>query len=283
MQLYNMLNEIISSFSFFQQRKEIHPRYREVKSAAMFYDPLKVCVCRDELWVAGGDKGVCVYGTDLQQTKQITDKHFKQVTGVFRTESDVIVSDAYTGLHVLNERGDYLKHICSGEFSDASVNNNNTLFGLGYKKQKIYVFSKPQKKWEKVRKLNLSGYRDSCAADRLCTTGSCIYVSSYNTHCVRLYSLTGDFLYKTGEWGEGVGLEAGKFCYPILSDVDSEGKLLLCDHFNNRLQVFDPQTRQWSVVQGLEGLKQPMCAGVGHKHLWVGDTYGYEFWKYEAQ
>ena len=258
-------------FLYFQKRKEIHPRYRKVKSVDIEFLPLKLCVFGDELWVGGWGKGVFVYNTDLQQIKQITNEHFKCVRSVCKTDTDVIVCDIQTGLHVLNQRGDYLKHICSGQFSDVSV-TNNTLFGLEYTKQLIYVFSKSQNSWVKDRELNLSGYSEGSNGDRLCTTSTCIYVSCLNTHCVCVYSLTGEFLYKTGEEGQGEGLEAGKFYCPLLSDVDSEGKLLLCDNDNHRLQVFDPQTRQWDEILGLEGLKRTWCAGVGHKHLWVGTS-----------
>ena len=268
-------------FLYFQKRKEIFPRYREVKRVDVDFDPYKLCVFGDELWVGGCDKGVFLYNTDLQQIKQITNEHFKCVSSVCKTDTDVIVCDNKTGLHVLNQRGDYLKQICSGQFSDGSV-TNNILFCLEYTKQLIYVFSKSQNSWVKDRELNLSGYSEGSIADRLCTTSTCIYVSCYNTHCVCVYTLTGEFLYKTGEKGQGKGLEAGKFYFALLSDVDSGGKLLLCDYKNNRLQVFDPQTRQWTVIQGLEGLMLPWCAGVGHKHLWVG-TFGNKLLKYEAQ
>ena len=241
----------------------------------------KLCVYRDELWVGAGDKGVFVYNSDLQQLKHIITEHFKWVTGVCKTDKDLIVCDRETGLHVLNQQGDYLKQICSGHFSDSSV-TKNTLFGLEFVKQQIHLFSNSQKGWVKDRELNLLGYSKGFRGERLCTTSTCIYVSSCNTHCVCVYSLTGEILYKIGDQGQGEGLEAGKLNNPVLSDVDSGGKLLLCDFDNHRLQAFDPQTRQWAVIHGLEGLEWPQCAGLGHKHLWVG-TFANELHKYEAQ
>ena len=265
----------------FQKRKEIHPRYRKVKSVHIEFRPRKLCVFGDELWVGGGDKGVFVYNTDLEQIKHITNEHFNFVNSVLKTGTDVIVCDYYTGLHVLNQQGDYLKQICSGKFSDVSV-TNDTLFGLEGIKQQLHVFSKSQDNWVKDRELNLSGYSECYYDDKLCTTSTCIYVSCFNTHCVCVYSLTGEFLYKTGEEGQGEGLEVGKFHKPLLSDVDSEGKLLLCDRNNHRLQLFDSQTRQWDEIQGLEGLERLKCAGVGLKHLWVG-IFTKKILKYEAQ
>ena len=251
-----------------------------MKSVEIEFDPHKLCVFRDELWVGDRYKGVFVFNTNLQQIKHITNKHLKYIISVLRTDTDVIMCDKKTGLHVLNQRGDYLKHVCSGQFSDASV-TNNILLGLEYAKQQIHVFSKSQNGWVKDRELNLSGYSNGCNADTLCTTSTCIYISCCNTHCVRVYSLTGQFLYETGKYDLGKGLKASRFFHPVLSDVDSGGKLLLCDFNNYRLQVFHPHTRQWAEIQGLEGLGLPLCAGVGHTHLWVG-TFGKKLLKYEA-
>ena len=242
------LNEL--HFLYFQKIKEIYPRYRKVKSVDIKFLPTKLCMYRDELWVGAGEDGVFVYNTNLELIKCITEEHFKYLKGIYKTDTDVIVCDNQTGLHVLNQQGDHFKHICSGHISDATV-TNNTLFGLEGVNQLIHVFSKSQNSWVKDRELNLSGYSEGCDEDRLCTTSTCIYVSCCKTHCVCVYSLIGEFLYKTGEQGQGEGLNAGKFNCPFLSDVDSGGKLLLCDYTNHSLQVFDPQTRQWTVIQGL--------------------------------
>ena len=230
-----------------------------------------------------GDKGVSVFDTDLQPIKQIRNEHLNWVVHVLKANTEVIVCDSQTGLHLLNQRGDYLKQICPGHFSDASV-TNNTLLGLEGIKQQIDVYTKSRDSWVKDKRLNLSGYIKGSNEDRLGTTSTCIFVSCFNTHCVRVYSLTGEFLYKTGEWGQDDGLQAGKLSCPFLSDVGSGGQLLLCDSHNHRLQVFDPQARKWHEIQGLGMLQKPWCAGVGHKHLWVGSNllFKRQLLKYEA-
>ena len=100
----------------------------------------------------------------------------------------------------------------------------------------------------------------------LCTR---LYVSFVNTSCILVYTLSGEYVYKTG----GPGDEVGKFSHPLLSDVDSEGKLLVCDWYSHTLQVFVTQNRVWSELRGLEGVKYPRCAGVGDRHLWVGTVH----------
>ena len=254
-----------------------------MKSVDINFHPTKLCVYGDELWVGGEDEGVFVYSTDLQKLKHFTSKHFKWVIAVLKTDTDVIVCDRHTGLHVLNQRGDdyLIKQNLSGQFSDANV-TNNTLFALTYLNQQIHVFCKSPSCWVKQKQLNLSGYRKGCGFNRLCTTSNCMYISCVNIHCVHVYSLTGKLLYKTGGYSLGKELKVGKFYHPIFSDVDSGGRLLLCDFNNHWLQVFDPLTRQWGEIQGVEGLEWPRCAGVGPKHLWVG-TYYNKLLKYEAE
>ena len=44
--------------------------------------------------------------------------------------------------------------------------------------------------------------------------------------------------------------------------------------------MFDTQIRQWAEVSGLEGVKYPVCAGVGNKHIWVGKSG--KLFKFEA-
>ena len=85
-------------------------------------------------------------------------------------------------------------------------------------------------------------------------------------------------MYKTG----GSGEEVGKFYSPYLSDVDSEGKLLVCDNGNNRCQVFDTQNKVWSELSELEGVEGPTSAGLGDKLLWVGTELDNELHKFEV-
>ena len=233
--------------------------------------PQKLCVYRDELWVGCGDKGVFVYNTDLEEIKHVKNSQFKYVTSLCVTDTDVIVCDSKTGLHLLNQQGDYLKLICSGQFSDVSFTNNR-LYALEFKEGEIYVFSKSDSSWLQGIQFKLSSYSKGGFLDKLCTTDSCLFVSSFSNHCILVHSLTGKYLYTTGKFSGWSGeFEAGKFYNPLLSDVDSRERLLVCDLGNHRIQVFDPGPREWSELRGLHGLGRPGCAWVGHKHLWVGN------------
>ena len=241
-----------------------------MKSVDIDYCPTKLCVYNDELWVGGYDQGVFLYNLDLDQIKHIVHPQFKCVISVVKTPTGVIVCDSDTGLHHLNHQGDYTNLICSDNFSDACLTKQNEIYALNNKQGEIHTFVRNQNSWVKDTKFRLVEYSDCGISDKLCTTSTHVFVSSWMTHSLLVYTLSGEYVYKTGGWGG----EVGKFNYPYLSDVDSEGKLLVCDCYNNRLQVFDTQKRVWSKLSGLEGVKWPSCTGLGEKHLLVATGEG---------
>ena len=222
----------------------------------------------DELWVGGGDNGVFLHNLHLDQIKHIEHPQFKCVTSVLKTATGVIVCDSGTGIHHLNHQCDYTNHICAGKFSDVSLANDKKIYALNYRQGKIHTFVRNQNSWVKDTQFKLEQYSDGCEYDKLCTTSTHVYVTSWNTHYVLVYTRSGEYVYKTG----GPGDEVGKFDSPLLCDMDSEGKLLVCDCWNRRFQVFDTQNRVWRKLSGLETVEYPGFAGVGDKHLWVGTS-----------
>ena len=250
-----------------------------MKCVKIDYTPSKLCVCNNELWVGVYSKGVLLYNLDSEQIKHIEHPQFEWVTSVMKTPTGVIVCDRDTGVHHLNHQGDYTNLICLGTFSDGSLSTDKKIYALNYKQGEIHTFVRNQNSWVKDTQLKLVEYSDGCTADKLCTTSTHVYVSSFNTHFVLVYTLSGEYVYKTG----GRGDEVGKFDCPYLSDVDSEGKLLVCDWRNHRLQVFDTQRRVWSELSGLKWVEKPRCAGVGEKELWVGTGFrGDELLKFQV-
>ena len=165
--------------------------------------PSALCVCNDELWVGGRKQGLFIYTLHLQQTKHIEHYSLREVTDVIKTPTGVIVCDCNTGIHHLNHQGDYALEHTLGE---------------------IYTFVRNQNSWVQDMWFKLVNY-DGCPGDKLCTTGTHLYVSSCNSHCVLVYTLRGEYIYSTGRHGANIG----QFKGPLLSDVDGEGNLLVCD------------------------------------------------------
>ena len=118
--------------------------------------------------------------------------------------------------------------------------------------------------------LKLAQYSNGRDNDKLCATSTYLYVSSRYTHCVLTYTLSGEYVYRTG----GRGAKVGKLEGPLLGHLDSSDKLLVCDFFNHRLQVFDTQNREWSKLSVEKRVERPVCAWMGDKHLWVGTGFG---------
>ena len=255
----------------------IHQRYKQVNCVEMDCHLSKLCVYNDELWVGGCSKGVFVYNLDLEQIKHIVHSQLEYITSVLKTPEDVIVCEKNTGVHHLNHQGDYTNLICTGHFSDVCLTSDTKIYALNYKQREIYTFVRKQNSWIFDTQFKLKRYTEGCTDDKLCTTSTHLYVSSFKHDCILVYSLSGEHEYTTG----GRGDEVGKFRFPYLSDVDSEGKLLVCDRDNHRLNVFNNQNRDWSELSGLEGVKDPVCAWVGDKHLWVG-TVGQKLLKLEV-
>ena len=248
------------------KHKKFHQNYKQVLCVDIDFEPQKLCVCNDELWVGSQDEGVFVYNLNLEQTRHIEHPILRKVRSVVKTPTGMIVCDRDTGVHHLNYQGEYTNLIYSGHFSDACLTNDLKLYALEWKKGVIHTFVRNQNSWVKDTQFKLIQYSNGCADDKLCTSSTHMYVSSWYTHCLLVYTLNGEYVYKTG----GRGDEVGKFCSPYLSDMDSIGKLLVCDRGNHRLQVFHTQNRYWSKLSGLEGVRWPSCAGVQNRYLWVG-------------
>jgi len=63
-----------------------------------------------------------------------------------------------------------------------------------------------------------------------------IYVVDYMRHAVNVYTEDGRYLTEFG----GLGWDEGWFQFPSDVDVDSQGRIMVADTFNNRVQVFGP-------------------------------------------
>jgi len=78
----------------------------------------------------------------------------------------------------------------------------------------------------------------------------CIYVSDgYGNRCVHKYSPDGEHLLTWGEPGSG----PGEFAVVHNIGCDKEGRVLICDRENNRIQIFDPNGKYMETWEDLLG------------------------------
>ena len=92
-----------------------------------------------------------------------------------------------------------------------------------------------------------------------------LVVSDTCDHAIKVFDKEGAFLYKFGK--EGNGVEELKF--PRCLAVDKVGHLLVCDHGNNRIQIFELQESSVKLIgtmgkggNGKVELQQPFSVGV---------------------
>lgn len=65
-----------------------------------------------------------------------------------------------------------------------------------------------------------------------------IYIVDYMRHAVNIYDKKGNFLFEFG----GKGWSPGWFAYPSEVSIDQNGRVLVADLFNHRIQAFIPRT-----------------------------------------
>ena len=90
-------------------------------------------------------------------------------------------------------------------------------------------------------------------------------VSDTFDHAIKVFDQEGAFLYKYGKEGDGVE----ELKYPRCLAVDKVGHLLVCDHDNNRIQIFELQESSLKLIgtigkggNGKVELTQPFSVGV---------------------
>ena len=61
-----------------------------------------------------------------------------------------------------------------------------------------------------------------------------VYVSDYWNHCIVVYETSGQFVTSFGSKGQ----REGEFTYPVCITSCADGFIYVCDHYNNRVQIF---------------------------------------------
>ena len=64
--------------------------------------------------------------------------------------------------------------------------------------------------------------------------GNRYFVSDFDGNCIKVFSDLGNFLYQFGRKGTG----DGEFCHPLGLAVDKSDRLVVCDHDNHHIQLF---------------------------------------------
>jgi DNA-binding beta-propeller fold protein YncE len=202
-------------------------------------------------------------------TEEIPDYRVSVFNPSFRWERDIVVKgfegdDSFTpnrlavdgkgriyvaglnfpGVPVMDREGRILEVIQAEEagekvpLDDVAVDGSNgRVYLLSTSKSRIFVFDE---NWELLFKFGQKGGSSTklsrpMAVDVDRRTGRA-YVLDYMRHTVLAYDNTGKYAFEFG----GLGWSPGWLQYPIDLTVDSSGRIIIADTFNNRVEVFKP-------------------------------------------
>jgi len=155
-----------------------------------------------------------------------------------------IVGNKFQGVVVLQNTG-RLKGILSpvekgkkAYINDIKIDDEGRIYLVNIWDSRIYVYNKNRSFLfafgEKGGVMGKLSQPKSVAVD---VERNLIYVVDYMRHSVSAYTRNrGRFLFEFG----GRGWSAGWFQFPVYVDVDREGKIIVADFFNNRIQIFKP-------------------------------------------
>ena len=207
------------------------------------------------LGVAVDSTDGCVYVTDnLANISKIIklspDLKLKQVfesNSEFNYRGESVVGDEVmvccldASVMVYTKELEYLRKIGSHGDTDGP-GQYNRIFGLcsdehsnvyvcDYSKSRVQVFSNGG---EFLHSLDRDGYdvkKLKCPHD-VCVSGhgQYVYVTNYSGHSVSVFTTDGDYVTIFGQCGD--------LLYPRGVCVDKDGFVYVCDHGNNRLQIF---------------------------------------------
>ncbi len=199
-----------------------------------------------------------IWERDIVLKAEIKGKEFLPRRLAVDERGDIyVVGENFRGVVVLDSKGE-LKGILSpvekGEKApivDVRIDDKGWIYLVNIWDSRIYVYNKNRSFLfafgEKGGVMGKLSQPKTVAVD---VRRGLIYVVDYMRHSVSAYSRNrGVFLFEFG----GRGWSEGWFQFPVYIDVDSEGRIIVADFFNNRVQVFKPSTRailgEYIVVQ----------------------------------
>ncbi|NWF52051.1 MAG: hypothetical protein HXY47_03110 [Nitrospirae bacterium] len=152
-----------------------------------------------------------------------------------------IAGSYFSGVLVLDSKGQLLETISPEEEDRKAKVNNVTLDDTGRiyivseEEGRIYVYDENRKFLFKFgEKGGSTGKLSRPLAIGIDNSTGRMYVVDYMRHTISVYDKDGKYLSEFG----GLGWGEGWFQYPRDLTVDSTGRILIADTFNNRIQVF---------------------------------------------
>ncbi len=182
-----------------------------------------------------------------------------------------VVGAGVSGVLVLDSNGQYLHTLSpreevQGKTEEAvihavDIDSDGRLYFVSEGKGRVYVYDSAENFLFKFgEKGGEPGKLSRPRAVAVDDAHRRVFLVDYQRHTVPVFSIDGQYLYELG----GLGTSRGWFHYPMDVEIDGQGRLLVADAFNHRVQVieFIDQPSQDSLTIGtradVEGtLEQP--------------------------
>ena len=211
---------------------------------------------KNQLWSCQG-RQIEIFDKNLKRIKILQNNAWNEVYDVILMPNAGIVIACNNGLLHIDDAGDTVSEIDSGDFKSIEI-YNGTLYASEYQTETIRSYTYRNGDWVKQGSLKLPR-RDF---NTISVKKDTITVCYYQSYLIDVLSRSGQQLHTYGRVGtKGAG---GLKC-PRLCQEDSEGALLVADKLNHRLQLLDKR-RKWSIVD-----MEPKVSSI-QRAVYVDDT-----------
>jgi DNA-binding beta-propeller fold protein YncE len=154
-----------------------------------------------------------------------------------------VVASFFPGVLILDKEGKVLDVMAPVEdekkvgINDVALGEDGRIYLLSADSAKVYVYDSDRELlFSFGRKGGSSGKMSRPVGVAVDDRFNRIYVIDYMRHTVLVFSKEGNYLTEFG----GMGWGDGWFQFPNDIEVDSLGRIIVADTFNNRVQVFGP-------------------------------------------
>ncbi len=153
-----------------------------------------------------------------------------------------VTSSSSAGVLVTDGNGRLLYKLSPEEdgrkiiFTYVTIDQEGRIYLVSEEEGRIYVYDENNKPVMKFgEKGGSSGKLSRPRAVGVDHRNGRMYVVDYMRHTITVFNREGDFIFEFG----GLGWGEGWFQHPIDLDIDNEGRIIVADTFNQRVQVFN--------------------------------------------
>ena len=218
---------------------------------------LSMLLIRDRLWCLTDDKNskkILVCDTRGRVRHTVTGGGW----GMTLTDRGHVIVAGDCGLSQYDTEGNFMRSIEEGYYYNVSNDVTNNIYAICKEvngKPIVQTFRYQGEQLEMIKEIKPDIETEGFLS--LAVIKDCMFICDRYEHCIYRVQLSDGHTVQT--YGRKGGNLPGELNWPRLCGKDSSGLLLVADCYNHCLQVLDPETDSWSVVQ-LTGIWLPCSA-----------------------